>query len=661
MKRHTLFLKGLKFAIMNLNLNRIVMTMILMYPFIFASSNSLLLLGDSVDRGIVHAWCKKHGEGNPIGLKNETWAISRDWGDGSILYKPQRWIRNTPTHMCENSLGDRIATAHLLGSASRQPYFHTIQISPNDSYSDTEARVARAIELYKKEFGYPDRIIIHTTQWDIQYMYENLTWEYIYGNFSSNPRNWEHLLDRFYRNTNERLDQVYELLKDSTVKVDVGLRTAAWEERGGLFLHGMNDAIRKISQIRNVTLYDLDYDIWSITSFNYEYYMEKYLFRDWIHPKDELLAIVGDKLLGRRYSSYLHFKDMKGSWKHFHSSGLHRYGSTDSHSTEKEKGTTTARDRKNSTFFRCSDAHFSSIFNMQSHKKLTEFLLTSLPGIIRCSQSMQIVLLRGYSIKGEFQTLELNYSPDQRDNSSSTEEAVGGIIESFLQATNTSTQPQTSGLLPTRHFPVSSLVHPEYEHDKYRMTSLHYAAVINGTLFRYANVTTDFMFEHFLGPGDILYMPKDLLFQIPSDGVFPMDIFIPQKKIAVVLNNGSSYVKGCVFDSMGILNGLFHLHSDVNISDILSGIPVDSIYLNVQEHWLQHFIVKFESKIIDMCRNGRLIRFHDSRLVYLIRDMKRIEMSRNLFVKYGFDFDDVIAVKEKSCFENMPIVSDENQ
>lgn len=633
----------------------------------YVSSNSLLLLGDSVDRGIVHSWCKIHGEGKPVGSKNETWAISRDWGDGSILYKPQRWVRNTPTHMCENSYGDRIATAHLLGSAPHQPYFHVIQVSPNDSYSDTEARVARAIELYKNEFGYPDRIILHTTQWDIQYMYENLTWEYIYGNFTSNPRNWQELLDRFYRNTNERLDQVYEILKDSHVYVDVGLRTAAWEERGGLFLHGLNEAIRKISQIRNVTLYDFDYDIWSISSYNYEYYMEKYLFRDWIHPKDELLAVVGDKLLGRRYSSYLHYKDRNGSSKQVPMNRLHRYGSRPFVNSpqpvvaEKDTYSATSSDRKNSTLLMsCSELHFSSVFTMPSNRKLNEFLQTTLPSIIHCPQTMQIVLLRGYSARSDFQTLELN--PFHRDSlrgnsSSSIEEAVGSIIELFMPASS-ATQPRSAGLLPTRHHPESSLVHPEFEHDKYRMTSLNYAAVVNGMLFRYPNVTSEFMFEHYLGPGDILYMPKDLLLQIPSDGAFPKDIFIAQKKIAVLLNNGSVYVKGCCFDSMGTLHGLFRVHSDMNISDILAGIHVNDIYRNVQEHWLQHFNVKFDSKIVDLCRNGRLIRFHDSRSVYLIRDMKRVEMTRDLFAKYGFDFDDVVAVMEKSCFEDMPIVKD---
>ena len=633
-------------------LYHIIVIAMLIDPLSYASSNSLLLLGDSVDRGIVHSWCKFHGEGKQIGSKNQTWAISRDWGDGSILYKPQRWIRNTPTHMCENSYGDRIATAHILGSAPHRPYFHTIQISPNDSYSDTEARVARAIELFRNEFGYPDRIIIHTTQWDIQFMYENLTWEYIYGNFTSNPRNWEVLLDRFYRNTNERLDQVYEILKDSNVSVDVGLRTAAWEERGGLFLHALNEAIRKISQLRNVTLYDFDYDIWSIPSYNYEYYMEKYLFRDFIHPKDELLAVVGDKLLGRRYSSYLYYKDRNGSAKPVPTKNrLHRYDSKASDN------------RKNSSIFNCRDLHFSSLFAMPSHRKLSEFLQTALPSIIRCPQTMQIVLLRGYSVRSDFQILEMNpsYHDDLRGNSSSVEEAVSSIIESFMPASSSSssvTQPRSAGLLPTRNHPVSSLIHPEYEHDKYRMTSLNYGAVINGTLFRYPNLTSEFMFEHFFGPGDILYMPKDLLLQIPSDGVFPKDIFIAQKKIAVVSNNGSVYVKGCCFDSMGILNGLFHVHSDMNVSDVLAGIHLNSIYRNVQEHWLQHFIVKFEPKIVDLCKNGRLIRFHDSRTVYLIRDMKRIEMTRDLFAKYGFDFDDVVAVKEKSCFEDMSIVKD---
>ena len=647
-----------------------VIVAILIDPYLFASSRSLLLLGDSVDRGIVHSWCKRHGEGNPVGSKNESWAISRDWGDGSILYKPQRFLTNTPTHMCENSYGDRIATAHLLGSAPRQPYFHVIQISPDDIYSDTEPRVARAIELYKKEFGYPDRIIIHTTQWDIQFMYENLTWEYIYGNFTSNPREWSMLLDRFYRHTNDRLDQVYELLKDSNVPVDVGLRTAAWEERGGLFLHGLNEALRKISHIRNVTLYDFDYDIWSIPSFNYDYYMEKHLFRDWIHPKEELLAVAGDKLLGRRYTSYLHYKDRYESSNQPRTSRLHRYGS-------KPLGNSPLRERKNSTAFNCSDTHFSSLFSMASHWKLSEFLQFSLPRILPCTtQTMQIVLLRGYSARSDFQIAEMNspYRGDPRGNGSgassiSTEEAVNEIIEEFMSAAATAPpSPRSIGLVPTRRRPVSSLVHPESEHDKYRMTALNYAAVVNGTFVRYSNVTSDFMFAHFLGPGDVLYMPKDLLLQIPSDGAFPTDIFTAQKKIAAVLTNGSVYVKGCCFDTMGTLHGLFHLHSssgsssgsssDVNVSDILAGIHEKSIYRNVREHWLQYFNVQYDLKIADLCKTGRLIRFHDSRTVYLIRDLTRIEMTRELFARYGFDFDDVIAVKDKTCFEDMPIVPD---
>ena len=116
---------------------------------------------------------------------------------------------------------------------------------------------------------------------------------------------------------------------------------------------------------------------------------------------------------------------------------------------------------------------------------------------------MQIVLLRGYSARSDFQIAEMNspYRGDPRGNgsgalSTSAEEAVNEIIEAFMPAA--ATAPPSIGLVPSRLRPVSSLVHPESEHDKYRMTALNYAAVVNGTFVRYPNVTSDFMFEHFL-------------------------------------------------------------------------------------------------------------------------------------------------------------------
>ena len=66
---------------------------------------------------------------------------------------------------------DSIAFVHVYGSNATGPYFHNYIASPSDPLVDTQNRINRTIELYKSQFGQPDRVMLHTAQWDLQYWY----------------------------------------------------------------------------------------------------------------------------------------------------------------------------------------------------------------------------------------------------------------------------------------------------------------------------------------------------------------------------------------------------------------------------------------------------------------------------------------------------------
>ena len=112
--------------------------------------------------------------------------------------------------------------------------------------------------------------------------------------------------------------------------VNVGLRTAVWNPEGGPLLHAFNAITRKVAITRNMTLFDLDNDVWGAVGWNYTRHNE--IMRDYIHPsryrndfppnilcadvcfcgccflyviKRHFLTLAAEKMLGYVYTSCL--------------------------------------------------------------------------------------------------------------------------------------------------------------------------------------------------------------------------------------------------------------------------------------------------------------------------------------------------------------------
>jgi len=79
------------------------------------------------------------------------------------------------------------------------------------------------------------------------------------------------LLMKYKKDMNERIDEIINLINyqnsksnnEKYINTNIGLRTTPFFSDGGDLLRQMNDIVRNISIYRNVTLYDLDIDVWS--------------------------------------------------------------------------------------------------------------------------------------------------------------------------------------------------------------------------------------------------------------------------------------------------------------------------------------------------------------------------------------------------------------
>ena len=137
-------------------------------------------------------------------------------------------------------------------------------------------------------FGNPDRVMFHTSQWDMR-------------SRGSGPG--EHTsVENFINDTTTRLDEIRAIVGD---KVDLGVRTAAWSKRGGEVIHQYNKAIQDIALTKNLTFFDFSSDIWSSVDHNLT--KEWHLFRDDIHPSCPYPERAAEKMLDRLYTNYVVF------------------------------------------------------------------------------------------------------------------------------------------------------------------------------------------------------------------------------------------------------------------------------------------------------------------------------------------------------------------
>lgn len=245
-------------------------------------SRKLLLIGDSVDRLTVTAWCNRHG----------THKISANWGDASMKYGRKS---KQPTSVCNNTRGDSIASVHIFGS-SNGPYLWV----DNDKFTGTAQRIRHALQLYSTQFGHVDQIIFNAVLWDLRP-------QFVIGENDTDSKSavpYLKTLKTMESDVNSRLDELLEVVGS---KVDVGVRNTpyspGYEEKGlGPLYRDYNQMMRKIARNRNITFYDYDFDLWS--SVKYDYRKHKDVFADISHPKPSYNRAAAEKMLGQRYSRF---------------------------------------------------------------------------------------------------------------------------------------------------------------------------------------------------------------------------------------------------------------------------------------------------------------------------------------------------------------------
>lgn len=126
------------------------------------------------------------------------------------------------------------------------------------------------IKTYLDKFGSkPDRVFLSTCMWDYHYYHQT----YGRGVNSGHPQ-WNQWLNDFKRNNMERLKQIRnEFNRLSYYKfgkgkiIDFGLRTAVTNEGGKEFLESFNTILRQMARDLNLTLYDMENDLWATINF----------------------------------------------------------------------------------------------------------------------------------------------------------------------------------------------------------------------------------------------------------------------------------------------------------------------------------------------------------------------------------------------------------
>jgi hypothetical protein len=249
-----------------------------------------LLIGDSVDRFTVQAWCGHHAGNKP-----------KEWGSHSIRYVNKN-IAHPPQFCHAPRLNCSLASVHIYGTNSTGPYYGGFINTEEDIYGDTTPRIAKAVELFVLEFGVPDHIVIHTAQWDIRALAAYLGRISAHDNSSLLLRE----VEIFRRNLGARLDELAILAPSS----QLGLRTAAYSMKveNHEMQHDFNGIIRSTAAARRIPLVDLDKDLWANEGFerNNSAAFSR-LFRDFIHPRDAFLVAAGDELLNALFSHFSHW------------------------------------------------------------------------------------------------------------------------------------------------------------------------------------------------------------------------------------------------------------------------------------------------------------------------------------------------------------------
>ncbi len=276
-----------------------VLVILLLVTSCFTRGLKVLLLGDSIDRFAVTEWCRVSG------------LDTREWGGKDLAYSSGKTGRQGSL-CCITKNGEiGLAFVHIFGSNSTGPYINNL----GGGFEDTELRITHSLNKYTSLFGIPHKIYLRFSVWDIGRVLQSGT---INTKSISIPSSYQNVLRRFRANLNDRINQINNYFNHSYPDI-VGLRTAGWSYVGGSILRQYNEITRHVASERNLTLFDLDLDLWSIVGFNTSVENERYLFRDSrCHPVSSYSYIQGQKVLELQYSRYLIHPSVNASVNYHH-------------------------------------------------------------------------------------------------------------------------------------------------------------------------------------------------------------------------------------------------------------------------------------------------------------------------------------------------------
>lgn len=264
-------------------------------------SYNVLLIGDSIDRFIVEDWCYID---RPKPPSKRLCPDCFYWFDDT----GSKW----DSSMCTKG-NDSIANVHHFGSRDTGPYFSKENVNPRDFAPNI---IKNSISHYFVRVGVPDLVLYQAVMWDAAYIkdihtkispssLENVTTRY--------TASWNQTIATYKENMIKRIRDVQTAVRESiarlnrTAQVNIGLRTAVYNKNVGSLGGDFNNVVRQLSREFNITLFDLDRDVWSTYNFNYSS-KEHLVLRDVIHPLPYFTSMAGMKLLGHRYTSNMIFR-----------------------------------------------------------------------------------------------------------------------------------------------------------------------------------------------------------------------------------------------------------------------------------------------------------------------------------------------------------------
>lgn len=260
----------------------------------------VLLIGDSIDRGIVEDWCY----------------IDRPKPPSKRLCPDcVYWFEDTGSRwdssLCSKG-NDSIANVHHFGSRDTGPYFSKDNVAPHDFAPNI---IHNSISHYFTKIGIPDLILYQAVMWDAAYVkdiYKKSNTSTLEDVTTKYSMEWNKSIEIYKGNMRRRIQNLKDTVQENLARlnvpfhVNIGLRTGVYNVHIGSLGEDFNDVVRQLTREHNITLFDLDNEVWS--TYDWDRSKEHLILRDVIHPIPYFNGLAGLKLLGHRYSSNLIFR-----------------------------------------------------------------------------------------------------------------------------------------------------------------------------------------------------------------------------------------------------------------------------------------------------------------------------------------------------------------